>query len=178
MSTTQQQFIDGQKAGVDAFFKASTHAFAAFEDLVALNLNTARQALSDTADATQDLLSSRDLTGLGQIHAKHVQPAAEKLSAYASSVYAITSKAGAEVSKIAELHLREAQVAGQDAIDAALKNAPAGAQQLNDLFKSAVATAAQSIEGVQAAAKQAVTAAESHIRSAAAGKTATKTRRA
>lgn len=177
MSTPQQQFIDSQKAGVEAFFNASGHAFSAFEDLVALNLNTARQALADAADATQELLSSRDLTALGQVHAKHVQPAAEKISAYASSVYAITSKAGSEVSKIAEAHLRDAQASGQEALDVALKSAPAGAQQLNELVKGALATASQSFEGVQAATKQAVTAAESHLRTAAAGKTASKARR-
>jgi hypothetical protein len=80
-----------------------------------------------------------------------------------------------------ESQTSDAQGKFMSAVDAAVKNAPAGTENVVALVKTAVTAATNAFEGAQRAAKQAASVAESSIQAIAASAekaTAGKTRRA
>ena len=95
----------------------------------------------------------------GAIRAERKKSAA----AYRRHLYDIASGTNAEVSKIAEGKISEAQKSFLAVVDTAIKNAPAGTENAAALVKSAVAAANNALESVTKAAKQAQDVAEANF---------------
>ncbi len=64
------------------------------------------------------------------------------------------------MTKVAEATASEAQAKFMSAVDTAVKNAPAGTENVVALVKSAMAASTNAVEGMQKAAKQAADVAE------------------
>jgi uncharacterized protein YegP (UPF0339 family) len=92
-----------------------------------------------------------------------LQPAAEKAAAYSRHLYEIATGTNAEVTKVAEAQLADAQNKMLAVVDTAVKNAPAGTENAVALVKSAVAAANNAFESVQKASKQAAEVAEANF---------------
>jgi N-dimethylarginine dimethylaminohydrolase len=92
-----------------------------------------------------------------------LQPAGEKGAAYTRSAYEIAASTGAAVSGVVEAQFAEAQAKFLALVDTAVKNAPAGSENVVALIKSQVAAANNAIETAQKAAKQAVEVAEANF---------------
>ncbi|MEN9418716.1 MAG: hypothetical protein RI988_2336 [Pseudomonadota bacterium] len=160
---TPDQIVAAQKANVETLFGLTQKAFEGVERLVELNIQVARAALGDAAQTTHAALSVKDAQELLALQQSMLQPVAEKTAAYNRHLYEIAASTQAEVTKVAEAQLADAQKKVVSMIDTAMKNAPAGTENAATLVKSAVAAANNAFETVQKAARQATEVAEANI---------------
>ena len=168
---TAEQVMAAHKANVETLFGLTNKAFEGVEKLVELNLQVARAALGEAAEATKAAMSVKDAQELLALQAGLLQPAAEKAAAYSRHHYDIAAATSAEVSKVAEATAADTQSKFMSAVDSAVKNAPAGSENAVALVKSAVAAANNAFEGVQKAVKQATDVAEANFQSISASAT-------
>ena len=168
---TTEQVMAAQKANVETIFGLTNKAFEGVEKLVELNLQVARAALGEFAEAAKAAMSVKDAQELMALQAGLLQPAAEKAAAYSRHLYDIAAATSAEVSKVAEATAADTQSKFMSAVDSAVKNAPAGSENAVALVKSAVAAANNAFEGVQKAVKQATDVAEANFQSISASAT-------
>ncbi len=160
---TTEQILAAHKANVETLFGLTNKAFEGVEKLVELNLQVAKAALSETAASAKAAFSVKDAQELMALQAGLLQPAAEKAAAYSRHLYDIAASTGAEVTKVAEATTADAQKKFMGLVDTAVKNAPAGSENVVALVKSAVAAANNAFDGVQKASKQAVDVAEANF---------------
>ena len=160
---TAEQILSAHKSNLDVLFGLSSKAFEGVEKFVELNLQTAKAAMGEAAEAARAALSVKDAQELLALQAGLLQPVAEKAAAYSRHVYEIAAATNAEVTKVAEATTSEAQAKFLAVVDTAVKNAPAGTENAVALVKSAVAAATNAYEGVQKAAKQAADVAEANF---------------
>jgi phasin family protein len=160
---TPEQVLAAQKANVETLFGLTAKAFEGVEKLVELNLQVARTAMTETAETTKAALSVKDAQELLQLQAGMLQPAAEKAASYGRHLYDIAAGTGAEVTKVAEAQMADAQKKLMAMVDTAVKNAPAGTENAAALMKSAVAAANNAFDSVHKATKQAADIAEANF---------------
>jgi phasin family protein len=160
---TAEQLIAAQKANIETLFGLSQKAFEGVEKLVELNVQVAKASLDEAAEHAQAVLSVKDAQELLALQAALLQPNAEKAAAYSRHVYDIAAATNAEVGRVAEAQLAEAQRKFMAVVDTAVKNAPAGSENAVALVKSAVAAANNAFESVHKAAKQAADVAEANF---------------
>lgn len=160
---TAEQMIAAHKANVETLFDLTNKAFEGVEKLVELNLQVARTSLTEAFDTTKALLSARDAQELMTLQTTLLQPGAEKAAAYSRHLYDIAAGTNAEVTKIAEAQMGDAQKRMLAVVDTAVKNAPAGTENAVALVKSAVAAANNAFESVQKATRQAAEVAEANF---------------
>ncbi|MET0518643.1 MAG: phasin family protein, partial [Burkholderiaceae bacterium] len=163
---TAEQVFAAQKANLETLFGLTNKAFEGVEKLVELNLQVAKAALSEAADNTQAALSVKDAQELLALQTALLQPSAEKAASYSRHLYEIATSTNAEVAKLAEAQMADAQKKFSAVVDNAAKNAPAGTENAVALVKSAVAAANNALESVQKAAKQAAEVAEANFQAA------------
>lgn len=160
---TAEQVMAAHKANVETLFGLTNKAFEGVEKLVELNLQVAKASLAEAAETTTAMLSVKDAQELMALQAAMLQPAAEKAAAYSRHLYDIVAGTNAEVAKVAEAQMADAQKKTMAVVDTAVKNAPAGTENAVALVKSAVAAANNAFESVQKAAKQAAEVAEANF---------------
>lgn len=168
---TYEQVIAAQKSQVETVFGLSQKAFDGAEKLVALNVQVARAALSESAEAAAAVLSAKDAQGLAALQQSFLQPGAEKTTAYSRQVYEIVSATGAEFGKYAEEAFADVQAKVLALVDTAVKNAPAGSEGAVSLVKATVSAANDAIESAQKAAKQAASVVEANFNTLASNAT-------
>lgn len=147
------QYLDAQKAAADSLLALSNKAFQGVEQLTALNLQTCKTLLSESAALSQAALSAKTPEEFFKLNVAAVQATPEKLAAYGRQVKDIVTAATAEQRAAAEAKLADVQAKFLDAVNGALKNAP-GSEKTLALVKSAVAAANSAYEGVDKAGKQ------------------------
>jgi phasin family protein len=160
---TAEQVLAAQKSNVQILFGLTGKAFEGVEKLVELNLQVARAALGEAGDTATAALSVKDAQELMALQASLLQPSAEKAAAYSRHVYEIAAATNAEVAKVAEAQMADAQKKFLGLVDSASKNAPAGSENAVALMRSAVAAANNAFDSVQKAAKQAADVAEANF---------------
>lgn len=141
-------------AATEAQALAST-AFAGFEKLVALNMDVARSALTQTAPDLASALSAKNPADALAAQTSLVKPLAEQAVAYGRSVYAIATDLGAELGKAADAKAAEAQKQIDAAVEAMAKNAPAGSEPLVTAYKTALSASQNAIALAKSSAMKA-----------------------
>ena len=164
MNFTNEQMIAAHKANLETLFGLTTKAFESVEKLVELNLQVARTTLAEAAETAHAALAVRDAQELMALQAGLLQPASEKAAAYSRHVYDIVAGAGADATKTAEATMADSQARVMAMVDTAVKNAPAGSENVVALVKSAVAAANNAYESVHKATKQATEVAEANMK--------------
>ena len=160
---TAEQMLAAQKTQLATIFDLGQKAFQGVEKFMELNLQVAKTSLEEASEHAKAVLAVKDAQELLALQASLLQPAAEKAAAYSRHLYDIASGTGAEVSKLAESQMAEAQTKFASVVDSAVQNAPAGTENAVVLVKSAVAAANNAFESVQKAAKQAADVAEANF---------------
>lgn len=160
---TAEQMLAAQKANVETLFDLTNKAFEGVEKLVELNLQVAKASLGEVAETAKATLSVKDAQELLSLQAGLLQPAAEKAAAYSRHLYDIAASTNAEVTKVAEVQLADAQKQFMASVDSAVKNAPAGTESAVALVKSAISAANNAYESAHKAAKQAAEVAEANF---------------
>ena len=163
MSFNAEQVVAAQKANLETLVGLTNKAFEGVEKLVELNMQVAKTSLNEAAETARAALSVKDAQELLALQASLLQPAAEKAASYSRHVYDILAGTNAEVTRVAESQIADAQKKVLAAVDTAVKNAPAGTENAVALVKSAVAAANNAYESVNKAAKQAAEVAESNF---------------
>ncbi|MBZ8138929.1 Phasin (PHA-granule associated protein) [Rubrivivax gelatinosus] len=163
MTYTPEQWLAAQKAQVETLFGLTNKAFEGVEKLVELNLQVAKTSLNELAETTKAAMSVKDPQELLALQASLLQPTAEKAAAYSRHLYDIVAGTNAEITKVSEATLADAQKSMLAVVDNAVKNAPAGTENAAALVRSAVAAANNAFESVQKAAKQAAEVAEANF---------------
>jgi phasin family protein len=163
MNFTPEQFVAAQKSSVETLFGLGAKAFEGVEKLVELNLQVAKASLGEAAATAQAALSVKDAQELLALQASLLQPSAEKAAAYSRHLYDIFAGTSAEVTRVTEANMADAQKKVLAVVDNAVKNAPAGTENAVALVKSAVAAANNAYESVHKAAKQATEVAEANF---------------
>ena len=160
---TAEQIMAAHKANLATLFDLSQKAFQGVEKVVELNLQVAKTSLEEASEHAKAVLAVKDAQELMALQASLLQPSAEKAAAYGRHLYDIASTTSAEVSKMAEGQVAEAQKKFATVVDNAVKNAPAGTENAVVMVKSAVAAANNAFDSVQKAAKQAADVAEANF---------------
>jgi phasin family protein len=163
MSFTPDQLMAAQKANVETLFGLTHKAFEGVEKLIELNMQVAKTAMTEAAEATKAAMSVKDAQELLALQASLLQPSAEKAAAYSRHLYDIMAGTGAEFTKTAEAQMADSQKKVLAMVDTAVKNAPAGTESAVALVKSAVAAANNAYETAHKAAKQAAEVAEANF---------------
>ncbi|MEO0003425.1 MAG: hypothetical protein RLZZ22_1117 [Pseudomonadota bacterium] len=165
MSMTPEQIAAANKAQLESLVALTKQAFKGIEQLVALNMQVAKQSIDETAEKAKDAMGMKDVKDFADVQAKLIQPASDKAMAYGRQVADIAASTQAEVTRLAQEQLKQAQAQMQALAEAASKNMPAGAEGLSDMAKNAMTQASQAFESVQQAARQATTSAEENLKS-------------
>jgi phasin family protein len=164
MSFNPEQFAAANKANLDALVALSQQAFKGIEQLVELNLQAARSSMEDSADKARAALGATDPQSLLALQTSLLQPNTDKAVAYGKQVADIAAATQAEVSKLAEAQIAQAQAQLSALVETAAKNAPAGSETAVAAVKTAIANATSAFDSVQKAAKQAVSVAEANLK--------------
>lgn len=190
MSAIPQQVLNSQKAAIDTLVAVQNSVFNGFEKLVDLNLKVIKATIDDVSEKSQQVAAVKDAQEAVALSSSLVQPGTDKAVAYSKHVYDIISAVQADLAKLGETQVAEAQKHINDAVEQMTKNAPAGSENAVAMLKSSLAQASGAFDAMTKAAKQATEAAEKNLtaatsatlkaagQAAEAAKTATRGRRA
>jgi phasin family protein len=166
IKNTPEQFAAANKAAVDSVLNLANMSLAATERLAALNLNTARAFMADSAANVGAIFAAKDPQGFVALQSTLAKPAIEKAMTYSKSVYEIMDESVKGISQIAEGQAAEAKKNFTAAVEQTLKNAPAGSETIVAAVKSAMAQADSAYEQMNQSAKQAKATMEAGVASA------------
>lgn len=166
MFKTNDQFAAANKTAVNSLMTVANTSLASAERLAALNLNTARAVIEDSASAIGALLAAKDPQALIALQTSLAKPAVERALAYSRSVYEILSQSSNGLTQLVEGQAAEMKKSFSAALDQSLKNAPAGSEAVVTAVKSAMAAADSAFDNMTKAAKQATETMEANVASA------------
>ena len=175
-----EQIASASKAQIDGLLTLANTAFAGMERLAALNLNTARSLLEDSAGSARALLAAKDLPSFIAIQGSLLQPAVDKAVLWSRSAYDIGTATREELGKTLESQMAEASQTLDSTLDEMIKHVPAGTEAAASAsvsaIKSALGAANSAYETLSKATQQAGEYAASNF--APAAKAASKTKKA
>jgi phasin family protein len=151
------------KSQLESVVKAASLAVDNAEKFADLQLKWGKATYEDAVKALRQIASIKDVSELGAYSTSAVQPAWDKASAYAKSVYELVSSAQAEYAALVEEQVAEFNKNVVVTLDAALRSAPAGSEGAVSAVKSAVSSANALYESLIKAAKQVNTITEANI---------------
>lgn len=163
MQINTEQFTAANKATVDSLLSVANTALATAERFATLNLNTARSILEDSVSSAQSVLSAKDPQQALSIQASLAKPAVEKAVAYSQSVYAISSQAQEELSKLVQAQFSDFQKSAASLLEKAAKSSPLGADVAVAAVKNAIAASNSAFDSMTKAAKQVAETTQSSI---------------
>ena len=154
MSLSQQDFVDAHKANIDSILSLASAAFEGSEQLLALNLNTARALLEDSLSHGKSLSGVKDLQDAFSINIAFGQPLVEKAIAYSRGIYEISSRTNEQFLKFGEARQSDFNKSLSGFLDRLGKAAPAGSDVAIAAFKSAISAANSALDNANRAVKQ------------------------
>ena len=166
MIKTNEQFTVANKAAVDSLLTVANTSLATAERLAALNLNTVRAFIADSAANSAALFAVKDVQGFVALQTTLATPAVEKAVAYSRSVYEILNESTAGLTQVVEGQSAELKKNFAAAIEQTLKNAPAGTESVVVAVKAAMAQADSALEQMNQSAKQAKATIEANVAAA------------
>jgi phasin family protein len=167
MTNPTEQLAAWNQAAYDAAMNYARASLTSAEQLLRLNLDTARATLDQASRATRDLMSVSDPQQFLQARTKLAQDNMQQAAAYAQSVYAIVSQAQREMSKLFEEQMGRVtkdMAAGADPLG---KSAP-GTDFQSAALKSTLAASSAMMESLNQATRQFAELSEATMKEAAA----------
>ena len=166
MTVNTEKFVAANKAAVDSLLSVANTALASAERIAALNLNTARAALEDSVSGAKAIAGAKTPQDIASVATALTQPAIEKATAYARSVYEITSQSQGELTKMIEAQFGDFQKTVAGLVEQAAKSAPAGSETAVAAVQSAMAAATSAFGNMNAVAKQFAEQAQTNVSAA------------
>jgi phasin family protein len=153
MTQPTAQIAAWNQAAYEAAMSYARASLASAEQLLTLNLETARATLDQAAKATRELMSSSDPQQLMAMRTQLAQTNMQQAAAYAQSVYEIVSQTQAHLGKLFEQQmsrLTREVAAGAEPLG---KGAP-GSDASSAALKSTFAATSAMLESLNQATRQ------------------------
>lgn len=173
MYQTPEQIIALNKANLESAMRFAGVAIEGAERMIDLQLKAAKTAFADSIESAKALAAVKDFQQLAALKDNLAQPTLEKATAYAKSVYDLTSETQAEFGKLIEAQVAEFNKEVVTTLDKMVKSAPAGSEVGVAALKSAIASVNASYDNLTKVAKQFAQATQSNMEAAASQATAT-----
>ena len=171
MFTNPEQFASATKALFEfqlmTFNALTSKAVKGVEQVVALNLATAKSNVEDTLAAGKELSQTKDPKAAMELAASHLQPGMRGAAAYNQQLGDIIKDIQAEFTSAADAHLAEAKSNLSALIYDVTQNVRPGSENAVAIVKTAIDNAFNGYEQVTKATRQAVQALEAEIAKAA-----------
>ena len=172
MFTNPEQFANATKAlfefQLETFNTLTSKAVQGVEQVVALNLATARAQMEEQLATSKELSQSSDPKAAMSLAAAKVQPGVAGAAAYNEQLGAIIAEIREEFSRAADAHMTEAKSTLSALIYDVTKNVRPGSENAVQIVKTAIDNAFAGYEQVTQATKQAVASVEDQIAKASA----------
>ena len=166
MYQTPEQIIAMNKANLEATMRFAGVAIEGAERMIDLQMKAAKSAFADSIQSAKALAAVKDFQELAALKDTLAQPSMEKASAYAKSVYDLTSETQAEISKLVEAQVSDFNKEVVAGLDKMVKTAPAGSEVGVAAIKSAIAAVNSSYDNLTKVAKQFAQASQANIEAA------------
>src|SRR5512134_3005400 len=167
MYQTPEQLVALNKANLEVAMKFAGVALQGAERILDLQLKAAKSAFADSVESAKAIASVKDLQQLAALKESLGQPSIEKATAYAKSVYDVTTSTQAEIGKLVEEQVSEFNKQVVTALDKMVKTAPAGSEVGIAAMKSGIAAVNSAYDNLSKVAKQFTDATQSNIEAAA-----------
>jgi phasin family protein len=167
MYQTPEQLVALNKANLEMAMKFAGVAIQGAERILDLQLKAAKTAFADSVESAKAIAAVKDLQQLTALKDTLAQPSIEKATAYAKSVYDVTTATQAEINKLVEEQVSEFNKQVVTALDKMVKNAPAGSEVGIAAFKSGIAAVNSAYDNLSKVAKQFTEATQSNIEAVA-----------
>ena len=147
--------------GLEATFSLSEAALENAQKLAELNYAASKDALVNTQDSIQQVLTAKDPKQVTEIFtADSLQAAGNQAVAYQKKVSKVLRDSNKEIVNVVDASIDQLQDSFQDWINTVAANAPAGSDTFLSSFKTVYGSALQGFEQFRAASKEAFATAE------------------
>ena len=154
MYQAPEQLVAFNKANLEVAMKFAGVALQGAERILDLQLKAAKTAFADSVENAKALASIKDVQQLANLKDNVAQPAIEKATAYAKSVYDVTTATQAEFGKLIEEQIAEYNRQVVATLDKMVKTAPAGSEVGIAALKSGIAAVNSTYDNLSKVAKQ------------------------
>ncbi len=172
MFTNPEQFANATKAlfefQLDTFNSLTSKAVQGVEQVVALNMATAKTQLEDGLATGKEISQTTDPKAAMSLAAAQMQPGVAGAAAYNQQLGSIIAEIREEFTRAADAHMTEAKSTLSALIYDVTKNVRPGSENAVQIVKTAIDNAFSGYEQVTKATKQAVEAVETQIAKASA----------
>lgn len=173
MYQTPEQLIAMNKANMESVMKFAGVAIEGTERMIDLQMKAAKSAFADGIESAKALAAVKDFQQFAALKDTMAQPTMEKATAYAKSVYDLTSETQAEFSKLIEAQVADFNKEVVTTLDKLVKSAPAGSEVGVAAVKSAIAAVNSAYDNLSKVGKQFAQASQANLEAAATQATAT-----
>jgi len=156
MYAINEYFADFNKSSVDQATKFANATFVGFEQLVNLNLSTAKSTFDLGTKNLKALSEITDVQDLVAFRTKVTESGVESALSYSRDAYEIVSGTGSEVTKLVETGFTTMNKNLAAVVDKAVKSAPAGSDVAVTALKSTMAATTAAIDSLTKATRQVV----------------------
>lgn len=167
MPDPTEQFAAWNQAAYEATMSYARASLASAEQLLRLNLETARATLEQATRTTRELMSVNDPQQFLSLRTKLAQDNMQQAATYAQSVYAIVSQTQSQLAKLFEDQISRASkdmTAGAETLG---KSIP-GTEMQSAALKSTLAATSAMMDSLNQATRQFAELSESTMKAAAA----------
>jgi phasin family protein len=154
MYQTPEQLVAINKANLEVAMKFAGVALQGAERILDLQFKAAKSAFADSVENAKTITAVKDLQQLAALKDSMAQPTIEKATAYAKSVYDVTTATQAEIGKLLEEQVSEFNKQVVTVLDKMVKTAPAGSEVGIAALKSGIAAVNSAYDNVSKVAKQ------------------------
>ena len=168
MYAINEYFADFNKASVDQTTKLANVAFAGVEQIINLNLATAKFAFEMNTKNMQALSGITDVQDLVAFRTKVAEMGMESALSYSREAYEVVSGTQTEVTKLVEAGMSTLNKNLASVVDKAVKSAPAGSDAAVTALKSTMAATSAAIDSLTKATRQVVDFTDASVRAATA----------
>lgn len=167
MYQAPEQLVALNKANLEVAMKFAGVAMQGAERIMELQMKAAKSAFSDSVVNAKAIASVKDVQQLAALKDELTQPAIEKATAYAKSVYDVTAATQAELGKLVEEQVAEFNKQVVATLDKLVKTAPAGSEVGIAAVKSGIGAVNSAYENLAKVAKQFTEATQSNFEAVA-----------
>jgi len=172
MYQTPEQLIALNKANIESAMRFAGVAIEGAERMIELQMKAAKTAFADGIEGAKALAAVKDFQQFAALKDNLAQPTLEKATAYAKSVYDLTSETQAEFGKLIEAQVADFNNEVVTTLDKMVKSAPAGSEVGVAAVKSAIAAVNSAYDNLSKVGKQFAQATQSNLEAAATQATA------
>ncbi|MBK6638426.1 MAG: phasin family protein [Rhodocyclaceae bacterium] len=166
MSFPAEKLLAVHQANVTLAFNIANTFMSGTEQLLALNLRTARSALESSLETSRSVMSGKTPTDLLDLPSSLGHPVLETTLGYLRSIYDIQLQTAEELAALTETQRDAFNKNLFSALDSVAESGPAGSDVAISAVKSAFAAANSAYDNLSKATRQAADLAEANVEAA------------